>query len=415
MPFATRDAQTRIKHSILREYAGAFLSIIGGGYRRYATEDNSPLVKFAYVDGFGGFGRYARDTDRPPSGEPIWGSPIIAMQAFERAVAPVRAARVTVELSAVIVEDDPAKFTELVHNVAAAGLATPHKVCSGIADAEHGKINLIGADFRNVVQPLVRWLGQRYTLALIDPFGTGMPMSALGPLLARERTDAIVLFPFMDVNRKGASVRKPPEARTSGDNGNVTRVAAVFGDPRWEEIAKDTSLDVHQQEAAYEELYYQCLEGLDPDLIIKNIPLRLSSAERTVYHLFFTTRDPDGALRINAILRSAGLREHFALWADYFERLRETHANRGEMDLFGGALDVAPAPEQPESIDRDELKRVILQRCPPGTVVSVKEMRRRMANDLYVEGEINSALAALKRDGKVQYGKLKVTETIRFL
>jgi uncharacterized Fe-S cluster protein YjdI len=218
----------------------------------------------------------------------------------------------------------------------------------------------------------------------------------------------------MDVDRKGASVRKLPTDRTPGDKGNVTRVGAVFGDPRWEEIAKDTSLGVQQREAAYEELYYQCLESLDTELVVKNIPLRLSSADRTVYHLFLTTRDPHGALRMNGILRAAGLREHFALWGDYFERRREAEAARGEMDLFGGTLDVAPAVE-PEEIDREELKRVLVTRCPSGTELTLKEVRRRMANDFYTETELNGALAALKREDTVDYSSLKkITEIIRF-
>jgi three-Cys-motif partner protein len=415
MPFPRRDAQTRIKHSIVREYAGAFVSIIGGAFRRFVGEGKAPVVKFAYVDGFAGYGRYERDTDGSHSPEPIWGSPIIAMRAFERASRPIRDAGVSVELSAVVVEEDPLKFAELIENIAAASLTTPYRVCEGISDALYGQINLICADFRNVVPDLIAWLDRHYTLALIDPFGTGMPMEALGPLLSRDRTDAIVLFPYMDVARKGASVRKPREARTPGDNGNVTRVAAVFGNPAWEEIAKNTSLSVQEQEAAYEDLYYQCLESLDTELVVKNIPLRLSSAERTVYHLFLTTRDPDGALRMNSILRAAGLREHFALWGDYFERRRQAEASRGEMDLFGGALDIAPEVQQQE-IDRNELKRVILTRCPSGTVITVKELRRRFANDLYLEGEINSALAVLKREGQVEYNSLrKVADIIKFL
>lgn len=414
MPFPTRDAQTRIKHSILREYAGAFLGIIGSGYRQYLRGDWRPTVEFTYVDGFGGFGRYERDTDAEPSREPIWGSPIIAMRAFEQAARPFRDAGLTIQLSAIIVEENETAFNELVENVAAAGLATPHQVVRGISEAERGKINLIHADFRELVPALVPWLRKSYTLALIDPYGTGMPMSALAPLVRRDKTDAIVLFPFMDVDRKGASVRKPPADRTAGDRGNVTRVQGVFGDSAWEEVAKNTSLDVHEREAAYEALYYERLRALDPELVVKNIPLRLSSAERTVYHLFLTTRDPHGALRMNAILRAAGLREHFALWGDYYARRREAEANRGEMDLFGGALDVAPAIEA-EEIDREELKRIIRTRCPSGTEVTLKELRSRMANDIYTDTEINGALTALRREGAVDYSSTKkATDVLKF-
>src|SRR5438045_7871700 len=73
MPFPSREAQTRIKHEILREYAGAYGGIIARGVGRRAPAD--AVLDLAYFDGFAGFGRYAGDLDQPGEIAPVWDPP----------------------------------------------------------------------------------------------------------------------------------------------------------------------------------------------------------------------------------------------------------------------------------------------------------------------------------------------------
>jgi hypothetical protein len=76
--FAERPVQGMVKHTILRQYAGAWAGIIANGVRRQmvqARESGGPMPRLdlVFIDGFGGAGRYGRDFDGSPG--PIWGSP----------------------------------------------------------------------------------------------------------------------------------------------------------------------------------------------------------------------------------------------------------------------------------------------------------------------------------------------------
>ena len=407
MPFPPRDSQTRIKHGILREYTGAWASIIGMGARpsylsaqARGREWTLPLV---YVDGFGGAGRYAGDSDQPETNEPIWGSPIIGMKALEAAAERLG---IPVEVSGIVVEANPDYFDELVANIEASGVRTPRDVRGRVADAIPGRLTLVRGDFREHVRDLRRWLADRFALVLVDPFGTGMPMSALEMLLRRPRTDAIVLFPVLDIDRKGGSAKKPESERTPEDRGNITRVDEVFGSTRWREVACDPSLSLAVREEIYTNMYEERLQQINPELAVKNIPLRLSAVNRTAYRLFLTTSDGDGALRMNAILRGAEFREHFTLWADFLERQRRKEEGQGLLSLFD--LPPSPPPAVHETaVETAEVIRSFDDLCPVGTY-TLKGIYGKMANTIFTEGEVNKALRQLRAGGRVDYeGELK--------
>lgn len=410
MPFPTRDSQTRIKHGILREYAGAWAGIIATGVRGVAHHAEQRGQHFqldlVYVDGFGGPGRYGRDSDQPVSGDPIWGSPIIGVRAIETS-----GARFTfpIQISGIVVEEDEEYFHELVRNVHEAGLSTPIAVRSSIREAMPGQVSLINGDFRDHVPDLVRWLRDRFALVLIDPFGTGMPMSALTPLLARPKTDAIVLFPFHDIDRKSGSVKKPERERTPHDRGNITRITNVFGSDAWVPIARDGDLSASEREERYAALYFAALQQIDSDLVVKNIALRLSAMDRTGYHLFLTTRDADGAMRMNDILRSAEFEEHFAVWRDQVERMRQREEASAQESLFGGlGLEIGGPPPAVEAveIETEVVEQEILALCPHGRDLGLKDVYRVLANTPFRTTEIARALRSLRKKDLAHFDNL---------
>lgn len=419
MPFPPRDSQTRIKHGILREYVGAWSGIIANGLRGAARQANVlgrpfqlPLI---YVDGFGGCGRYERDSDQLASTEPVWGSPIIGMRALEASVARFD---YPIQLSGIVVEENPANFEELVATMQEAVLRTPLGVRERVADAVRGEVTLVEGDFRDHVTDLVRWLRDSFALVLVDPYGTGMPMEALKPLLSRSRTDAIILFPFLDIDRKGGSAKKPVEERTPHDQGNVTRVTNVFGTEQWIAIACDPTLTMADREERYATLYFDQLRALYPELIVKNIALRLSASDRTGYHLFLTTTDADGAMRMNDILRSAEFQEHFTIWRDEVERQRRREEESAQESMFGdlGLAFGSPAPAvEPLQVDMKMVEGAILALCPHNTDLTPKQFYGCMANTPYRSTEIDKALRALRNNKRAQFTGLNRTDKIRIL
>src|SRR4029079_14333943 len=116
--------------------------------------------------------------------------------------------------------------------------------------------------------------------------------------------------PWMDIQVRGGSACKPDDEKTSEDRGNVTRVSGVFGSYEWIAIVCNPSLTAESKEDILASLHHRQLQALDGELAVKAIPLRLSRAQgRVVYHLFLTTRNGDGALKMNEVLRSAEIRE----------------------------------------------------------------------------------------------------------
>lgn len=417
MPFESRDAQTRIKHEILRDFAGAWAGIIGNGYRVHQQRGAQVSVPLVYVDGYGGKGRYLRDTDGPDTPPtPIWGSPIIAMQALEAMAVRMRAEGMYVQLSAFIAEKDVDNYAELATNIAGAGLRTNLRHITDAHQAGHGYLNLIRGDFRKMVPDVLRWMEDRYALVLIDPYGAGVPLQVVRSFVARRRTDVIALFPFMDVELRGGSVRKDEVDRTRTDHSNVLRCAATFGgNPDWVLIAQDLESPPEERSARYQVLYERLLRDADPSVAVKSILLRLSKMNRTFGHLFLMTRDPFGAIRINEVLRKAGVREHYARWSDVFARRRKRDNAKGILDLFAGQDEGTPGVER-YTAEPEDIIEEIRAHFPPPSEVSRRKLYHALFDDVFTASEISSALTKMHDEGALEMqGKISADQVLRFI
>ena len=421
MSFDERNSQTRIKHLILQEYAGAWSSIIGFGLRGLAMKARAagkpfPL-RMAYLDGFSWKGRYAKDSDQPIGTEPIWGSPILAMLALERSLTGLAANNpFATQLTGICVEQDRATYQALVTNICSAGLQTPINEASAFTSEAHGTVSLINGDFREHTQSIVDALDERvWLLAFIDPYGDSMRLAALRPILTRTGTDCIILFPFNEIDKHVGSARKPEEQRTRTDRDNVNRADAVFGSSAWQEIALnfDSAAD---REPRFVGLYQQTLQAVDPALVVKKIGLRFSKVDRTGYYLFLTTRDADGALRMNELLRKAELAEPWMLYQDREARIDQKKKATGQAELFSmEEVPHSPPPEvqpfEPDLAELDALLRNVLQ---PGETYTKKEVYGLVADSVFVAKEVNKVLRNLKKEGVVDFDDLdKGSSTLR--
>jgi three-Cys-motif partner protein len=415
MPFDSRDAQTRIKHEVLHDFAGAWAGIIGNGYRVHHLKGVEVSVPLVYVDGYGGMGRYLKDSDSPLPESPIWGSPIIAMQALESAAMRMRAAGMHVQLSAFVAEKDRSNFAELTSNVRESGLRTPVRLLGSTDEARHGFVNLIRGDFRKMVPAVIEWLEDRYALVFIDPYGAGVPLDVVRSFVARQRTDVITLFPFMDVELRGGSVRKPVDERTRTDRSNIMRCATTFGgDSSWERVATATGLSPDQRSSRYQKIYEKLLRDADPTAAVKSILLTLSKMDRPFGHLFLITRDPWGAIRINEVLRKAGVREHYARWGDLFARRRERDDAKGILSLFDAASETAPGVER-YSVEPDDVSEQIRRLFPPPAEVTRRRLFHALFDDVFTAGEIDSALTRMEKVGAVEMvGQKNAEQVLRF-
>lgn len=397
MLFDVRQVQTKVKHTILAKYGGAWAGIIGNGVRRSYLQSKREGVPFTldliYVDGFGGAGAYEQDFDGAPG--PVWGSPIVAMKALEAQALRIR--DVPVRLSAVIVESNLGTYNSLVENLRKAGLRTPISVDSKLTAASFGKITAIKGDFRDQLASIVAWMGPLpFALFFVDPDGPSMSMQDVQLILRRQRTDAIVLFPFYDLQVRSGSAAKPDEVWTRMDKQNNALRTRHFGTGEWIEIVRMGACgeDLEERLAA---LYRMQLRASASNLTVKNIPLRLGIIDRTAYHLCLVTRDADGAMRMNAVLRDAEVDEDWIRW-----RGREMREQAESAANQQGSLALGIPLLQPPTISRvrystKEVADAIRQ-CAPGSH-TLKQIHGLLANELYTADEIDRALRYLRSSG----------------
>ena len=101
----------------------------------------------------------------------------------------------------------------------------------------------------------------------------------------------------------GAAWPKLPRDRDPKDYSNIERINHLYGDSEWQQIAIDRELTRKKREIAYGTLYRNRVRAIDEDLWVKNIALRFTGMKREAYSLLLTTRDADGGMRMNDILR----------------------------------------------------------------------------------------------------------------
>lgn len=409
MPFRSREAQTRIKHGILGQYAGAYGGIICQGVLRQRPAPDE-ILDLAYLDAFAGFGAYDGDADECFKRERVWGSPIIALRAFE-AQATRHTGKLTVRVTGALVENDPIKFDELLQNLRSAGLNTPVRQVHDLQHVALGQISALHGDVREYLDDFLTALDEdAFLLAFVDPFGPAMPMRLLRKLVARDRTDAITLFPVSQIHRDAGSLLKTPESREPSDNGNIHRTTEHMGSEEWFEIAR-LNLSCEEATERYVAAYRNKLLSAANGLQVKNVGLSFASRSQTSdspgYHLFLTTRNLWGAYRINDIVRSAEFEKHLEHWSDHESQRASEVERQGVYELELGVPHVArPAVGERKRMPVMEVKAAIIDRVPPGSH-TVRQILQRLANTVFKEGEVRAGLRALKEDGRVSYRTLE--------
>jgi three-Cys-motif partner protein len=405
MNFDVRPVQTKVKHAILGQYAGAWAGIIKNGVRgihRARRAEGKPFtLDLIYVDGFGGEGRYTADFDGSPG--PIWGSPIVAMKAL---IAQARMnSGVPVRVSGVVTEEDASRHRTLLRSIRDANLGISIAEQGALTPDSFGKLTVLRGDFRDHLDSILHWMGPyAFALAFVDPDGPSMPMDDIQKILRREHTDAIVLFPFLDLQVRSGSAAKAESEWTKMDQQNVAVRSRHFGTKAWIDIAR-AELSSTEREAKLAALYMSQLAAADSKLVVKNIPLQLGEIGRTAYHLCLTTRDADGAMRMNDVLRGAEIAEELIRWRGREAREEAAAAADAQCSLALETPFVEPPKITPKHFTPEEVAGAI-GRLRAGRW-KLKEIYGALANDLYTDAEIKRALKYLRDKGEASYTSLE--------
>ena len=414
MPFPPRPAQTRVKHEIIHEYSGAWAGIIGNGISPVAWRSGF-VLDLVYLEGFAGFGRYKYDRHQPENSNPVWGSPIIALRQLEAVSKRVHSRGIAVRVTGILVDlNQEGQIEELETNLLAARIATPVKRLQNVCGIRKGHVNLLAADFRDHVNNIVDTIDSGdFVLAFLDPYGESMRMHSLDQILGRPKTDSIVLFPTARVDRLSGCVAKMPRDRGPQDYSNIKRIDHLYGGKEWRNIAIESGRTREQREIAFCTLYRNRLKAIDEDLWVKNIALSFPDIGRQAYSLLLATRDADGGMRMNDILRKAEARKHWSMWEDLEAKLRARDARTGQGHLFPEMPLAAPPSIESKPVPKELIMDSIMGVVLPGEALEYKRLLGRLCDTPYRTREINGALRHLRKQGSFGFSRLKKGSTVR--
>lgn len=405
-----RQPQSQAKHHLLARYLTRWAAIIlNGPIARAGHRVHAWHTWLCYVDTCAYRGAYAGDAGAGPGAAPVFGSPVLGIQALDRAREGAGASGLPVSTVAVLFERDPATFAALVTTLCHAGYGARLEINPPDLIAAPGKIIAINDDYLSWLARLQRLLATQYmfSFVLYDPYGaSGVPFRAVRDLVMLGRVDAMINFPWYDVQVHGVGAVKHAQAAEAARLGQFD---ALYGGDEWRLPA--LQLAESEREEALVTLYHQALQAItshrhDPRdrLTVKRLGLRHADRERTLYCLFLVTHDPIGALAMNGVIEEAG-------WA---ERLARWHCNQErQLHFFGALPDMAPRPEA-RALEVPMVATRVWRAAGAGPVQRRELVRRLAQTDLHL-GDIDRALRYLRQQGNARFdGDLRHETTIIF-
>jgi three-Cys-motif partner protein len=404
-----RSTQTKVKHLILQSYLIRWGSIIVYGlkksYERVSSAGGLFQARFVYIDGFAFQGRYASET---VNGLPMYGSPIIGIQALDEIESLARTETgFEPEVTTVLIEQERSYYDELLQSLESAGLGPRVQQTTDFSTLRDGQISTICGNFLDHADQLRDFTDVQYTYSfyLLDPYGpSGIPLNVVAPIIRQEHADVMINFPYQDLHKKTGSAARESRVHER----HLQYYDAVYGGGNWRDVAKEFESDVADMESRLVDLYLETLQAQDNDLAIKLVPLLFPDKERTMFYLILTTHDPTGALAVNEILDDAKLQEHDLRIQWKNEKFRVRSGGFIQPPLFSTA-----EPVIPQRPSREEIAEHIYKLCR-GERIEYREVLKRIVNEPYYHTEIRGAMALLKRQKRIDYVRLRNPELISF-
>ncbi len=440
---APRPTQSKIKHTILDNYLKSWGGIILHGLRGEAARRRAlgqPFsVHFTYVDCFSSWGRFLGEQEDAVAGRlrtPVFGSPIIGVQALDSLVDFAAKQGISLRTTAILVEKMPAEYQELQRSLSMAGLSARVRATDDFRSLADGQIAVVQADSLVLAPRLIQYTqqsGYRFAFFLLDPYGpTGIPLTFVKDIISAPRHDVMINMPYQDLHKKTGVVTKgndePPLQKlvkhydlmfgSAGWRTIVRRIENEVDDEAWDTYM--THLDtiganssaytlVRDLELELANEYKQALQRTDKTLRVKSIPLHFSDKERTMFHLYLTTHDPSGALAMNEVLWKAGYEENVLR-----QRLKQAKEEARQVSRWGGVQgslfdeDIQQAPIKPPRPPIDEIAHHIVTRFS-GRTITRRQLYAGLVQEPYFADEIDKAIKQLKRSGRAAFNGTSLT------
>lgn len=401
-----RDIQTRVKHQILEDYLVRWSSIIINGWREPLRQFPAKFeARLVYVDCFAFEGRYTEN------GETVKGSPIIGIEAIDRAVEFSKTQIGFAPRSNVILfEYEKPKYDSLLLTLKDYGYAERVSTEPNFDTLRDGQIMAIYGNYHDYIEMCLKFSSRKYTQAFyfLDTYGAkGIPLQIVGRIIAQPHHDTVINFPYYDIGKKTGSVLKG----TKEHELHISYIDEMYGTSIWQDgvelISQSGEFDL--MEEGLVQFYLRTLQKQDPNLALKLIGLDFPDKERTIYYLILTTHDPTGALAMNEILDQARISEY---------DLRKQHRimkyqDPGQLSMFSDADIDDPLRPTANEADATVVAQIIFELCK-GEEITLRDVAKRMVDEPYYYEDIKAAMTALKKQKRVSYGKLANTQRMKF-
>jgi three-Cys-motif partner protein len=424
-----RETPTKVKHWILEKYLQVWGHIILNGCKYQAQKRISAGkqfdLHFVYVDCDAGSGRYLGEREDHEAGRPlteVYGSPIIGIQALDALAESAAKIGIEARTNVILIEQKKPEFTELKRTLEITGLSGRVRETSDFHSLSDGQIALVRGDSTKMAGQLTEYTQRSpYTRSFyfLDPYGPkGVPLHFVGEVIRHLRHDVIIYMPYYDLHKKSGLA--PKDYLSQSEEELIDNYVAMFGSSRWLNDIRElysaaktkNTRALEEREKRLVEHYRETLQLTDPALAIKLIPLTMSGQARTMYYLYLTTHDPTGALKMNALVAEALLKQD-----ELRLRLIDTRTqvkSGGQLMLFDVSETDPPASAPPPRATKEEIANAIYDRFR-GQAPTQRQLYQAFANSDYFVSEIGTALTHLKKQGKADYPSGRSNDTlIRF-
>jgi three-Cys-motif partner protein len=333
----TGREQAYVKHTFLEQYLESLF-----------FKTASAFNHIVYVDGFAGPWQSANEQFEDTS----FG---IALNALRRAKETWKRSGRVVNMTALLVERDPAAYARLE-------TIPPH-----YPDLT---IRTYNADFLNIVPTILAHIPREaFAFFLIDPKGWRIPLSQLQPLLARRNSEILFNFMFEFINR-AASIDDPAV---------INGLEELMPHGNWKQSLENSekklgrALTLDERKEILASAFAQSLRQLGGYKYVCDIPVLRPLSDRPLYLLFHATRHERGlsvvrdcqmvALTAQSKIRAEGKIKHVAASSGQSELFTSLH-NMGPdktAEYLKAQLQAAEetvvelAPQPPATMSYDEL------------------------------------------------------------
>ena len=355
----TGREQSYVKHVFLERYL-----------ERLVHKTASVYPHIVYVDGFAGPWQSANERFEDTS----FG---IALNALRRAKTSWKERGRDVRMSAYLVERNATAYKQLA------------EVREKYPDIE---IKTYEANFLSVLPTILKDMpADAFAFFLIDPKGWHIPLKALGPMLARLKSEVIFNFMFEFINR-AASIK---------ESAVVAGLNELLPHGNWRSALEAAGPSSEERKAILVEAFAANLAHFGKYEYVAETTVLRPVKDRPLYCLFYATRHEKG-IEVFRDCQAEALKEQSKTRAA--AKVKHKEAKSGQAEVFQSLHDMGPDDlTAVQEAERQTAEQTLLKLAPeaPDSIRYNSLWPQVLARHIVRRTDVNQIAARLRREGKL--------------